>query len=43
MMGFYGFEDVPRESVLPDQQAGVDISAKEVNRVPGHSDHRRKE
>jgi hypothetical protein len=41
MMDFYSFEDVPRESVLPDQQASVDISAKEVNRGTGHSDHRR--
>lgn len=40
-MDFYGFEDVPRVSVFPDQQASVDISAKEVNRAPGHSDHRR--
>jgi hypothetical protein len=40
MVDFYGFENVPRESALPDQQASVDISAREVSRVPGHSDHR---
>jgi hypothetical protein len=43
MIDFYGFEDVPQESVLPEQQASMDISGKDVNRVPGHSDTRRKE